>query len=69
MNPNEIHKMDAECESTPIPAKCHFCAEELDVEKFLSVNGPEEAYALAKKVMDAALEDLKAGWMESDCFD
>ena len=53
---------DKEVKTIQIPLMCHFCAETIDVNKFISVNGPEESYAFAKELMDLVLVDLKDSW-------
>lgn len=58
-NPND-NLITPDAEIIHNEPKCHFCAEELDVEKFLSVNGPEIAYEFGDALMKAAMNDINA---------
>jgi hypothetical protein len=56
--------MIEEIERESTTTRCHFCAEDLNVQKFLSVNGPELAYEFGKRLISAAMEDVNAAMTE-----
>lgn len=63
MTPTDIHKIDNKSlkdkwDGIAPNAKCHFCAEELDVQKFLLVNGPEVSYEFGEALKMAAMKDV-----------